>query len=123
MRLSVLFCLLLSSVATAKTKVEVASADGIATVTVDGTPRWRGTQLVSAIAWDQNRDAFAFTARTRSGPQLVVVLLNAGGPPETMTWPIPAELKSVVWLGPTRVAAGPTEFEPRVTASWKLGQR
>jgi hypothetical protein len=112
-------------VASARPRVQVQEGNEGATVVVDGVSRWRGTEVTSPLAYDRGVHAVAFTARNRSGPELVVVLLDGDAAGQMLSWPIPrdTQARAVVWLGPSRIAAGPSEFEPRVTASWQLSSR
>jgi hypothetical protein len=124
-RLLVPLILIGGGVASARPRVQVDEGNGDATLVVDGVARWRGTQVTSPLSFDQGTHAVAFTARTRTGPQLVVVLLDGDAAGQMLSWPIPqgTQARAVVWLGPSRIAAGPSEFEPRVTASWQLSSR
>ena len=85
-------------------------------VWVDGGRAWRGV-VTSPLVWSSDGDAVAFAGRDPGGRARLVVLL-AG--PTVMTWPLPQAARAVVWLGPTRVGAGPSVLEPRAVASFTV---
>ncbi len=93
---------------------------------VDGKLRWslapfRRARVEALPVWSKSGDAVAFVARDAAGVgTLVVTLVTGAAAPTTLTWRLPAGTigRSVSWLGPTRVAAGPRELEPRVIASF-----
>jgi hypothetical protein len=83
--------------------------------------------VTSGVVWSKRGDAVAFAARERTGvTRLVVVLVDAATDPVAITWPIPTgalPAREVMWLGPTRVGAGPAELQPRVVASFTTSER
>jgi hypothetical protein len=83
-------------------------------------------EITTSLVWSAKGDAVAFVARERTGQaSLVVVLVPEDDPPAALTWVIPASAlpaKAVSWLGPTRVAVGPTELAPKVIASWRTSR-
>ena len=86
-------------------------------VWLDGGRAWRGV-VTSPLVWSAAGDAVAFAGQDPAGKARLVVVL-AG--PTVMTWPLPQPARAVFWLGPTRVAAGPSVLEPRAVASFSVG--
>jgi hypothetical protein len=100
---------------------------------VGGATRWPApspslvrprSEITSALAWSPAGDALAFTSCDSAGQaKLVVVLVDGAAAPNTLTWPIPEAARparAIMWVGPTRVGAGPTPFAPKMMVSWNV---
>jgi hypothetical protein len=104
---------------------------GTSSVRVDGKRVWRadgsGVKVVSSLVWSRRDDALAFATCNQSGRvALIVVLIGGDTHGHVMRWPIPAGAlscrggASIAWLGPRRVAVGPSLLVPSVVASWRV---
>ncbi len=82
----------------------------------------RDAQIMTPVVWSRQGDAVALVSRDAHGlSQLVVAIVDGDAAGNALSWPIPPSAlpaRAVTWLGPTRVAAGPREMEPKVVASW-----
>jgi hypothetical protein len=124
----------------AKARLRAASPDGkrVAEVQrraaggeglfVDGRLYWPAAgsrttaRVTTELVWSRRSDAVALVAREPSGAVTLVVAVVAGdAAPTALSWPIPEAAlpaRAIMWLGPTRVAVGPGEMDPKVVASW-----
>lgn len=113
---------------TRKAEVRRRPAGGEA-LFVDGRMYWpepgarTAAQVTTGVVWSRRGDAVALVAReSRSGKTtLVVALVDGDAAPTALSWDIPQAAqpaRAIMWLGPTRVAVGPREMEPKVVASW-----
>jgi hypothetical protein len=98
---------------------------------VDGRLRWPAAgetpaKITTRPVWSRRGDAIAFVVREPRGmTRLVVVYVEGELAPHTLSWPIPPSAlpaRSVTWLGPTRVAVGAVELEPKVIATWQASR-
>lgn len=126
----VLFLPLLASAKSSRVVEVRARPKGGEAVWIDGRIAWPDAgaklapQITSDLVWSKTGDAVAFTAREKTGAgTLVVVLIDEIGS-IPITWPIPTGVsaRSVFWLGPQRVGAGPKELDPKIVASWKTSR-
>lgn len=113
----------------AEVRARASGGDGLY---VDGAQVWptpghrEHPQIVTPVVWSRGGDAVALVARGSAGNTTLVVAIVAGDAAgRALSWPIPKSagaLRSIMWLGPTRVAVGPREMEPKVVASWTVSQ-
>src|SRR5688572_12912805 len=99
------------------------------TVYLDGRRLWRagsGERVVAAPLRSSADDAIAFATRDRLGRlELVVVLIGGELHGHTMRWRLPAAAvapgrpPALTWLGPQRIAVGPSLLQPALVASWR----
>ena len=75
-------------------------------------------RIVSPLAWSTPRDAIAFVTQTSQQKSELVILVLDRGSVTPLTWPLPFPARAVTWVGPTKVAVGPTAFEPRASVSY-----
>jgi len=94
---------------------------------VDGALVWppagdAACEVTGPLVWSRRGDAVATLARRGGHTFLVVALLAPQR--QALEWLIPAgagPAQAIMWLGPTRVAVGPRDMEPKVVASWTVG--
>jgi hypothetical protein len=105
-----------------------ARAGGGQAVYVDGTLLWpaagaaRAPKVTGPMRWSRRGDAVAWIAKDGASTLLVVGLVGKGSERQALEWALPEAAlpaKAIMWLGPSKVAVGPREMEPRLVASWK----
>jgi hypothetical protein len=101
---------------------------------IDGAPVWPVGQagvaaLVGPLSWSKKGDAVATIAQKGGHTFLIVAVLGPSGGArvdvQALEWLIPASVgpaRAIMWLGPTRVAVGPREMEPKLVASWSVAE-
>jgi hypothetical protein len=96
------------------------------TVWLDGARVWpaRGSghpRIVTPLLWSGAGDAIAFLAQRGEKSLEIVVLVLDRGAITPLSWPVPAAAlpaRVVTWVGPTKVAIGPTAFAPKAAVSF-----
>jgi hypothetical protein len=94
-------------------------------VWLDGTRVWPARKttaleprIVSPLTWSTARDAIAFVTQTSQQKSELVILVLDRGNVTPLSWALPFPARAVTWVGPTKVAVGPTAFEPRASVSY-----
>lgn len=114
----------------AEVRVRGVGGDGLY---VDGKQVWpepgahERPKVVGAPVWSRSGDAVALVAKQSPGGEttLVVAILTGDAAGKALSWNLPAAAlpaRSITWLGPSRVAVGPREMDPKVVASWSVAR-
>jgi hypothetical protein len=78
-------------------------------------------RIVSSLSWSPPGDAIAFVAQSAENKIELIILVIDRGAATPLAWPLPVAAlpaRFVTWVGPTKVAIGPTAFQPRAAVSF-----
>ena len=78
-------------------------------------------RIVTPLVWSGPGDALAFIAQRGARRLEIVVLVIDRTGVTPLAWPVPVAAlpaRVLTWVGPTKVAIGPTAFEPRAAVSF-----